>query len=72
MARKKARFRISIKDNITGRALKLELLYVIGGHYLIRQNGLQAESMRYGNLTQITSRLRRWLVRQAKMPFPNY
>ena len=69
MARRKARFRISIKDNLTGEMLKVELITVIGSQYLIRQNGVRANRMRYGNLSKICSRLRGWLVRQAKAPY---
>ena len=69
MARIKARFRISIRDNLTGETLKVELIPVIGSQFLIRQNGIRASRLRYGNLSQICSRLRRWLVREAKAPY---
>jgi hypothetical protein len=66
MARKIARFRISIKDNLTGQALKIELLPWIGTSYTVRQNGRIAGRIRNANLSNVCGRLRRWLVRQAK------
>ena len=71
MARKTARFRISLKDNLTGQALKVELLPWIGTRYTIRQNGIIAGRIRRANLSVVCSRLRRWLVRQAKAAYRN-
>jgi hypothetical protein len=63
MAREKARFRISLKDNRTGRALKVELWhYCRLDQYAIRQNGKRAKSVRAASLSVIFARLRRWLV----------
>ena len=72
MARKTARFRISIKDNLTGQALKVELLPWIPPRYTIRQNGLIAGRIREATLSVVCSRLRRWLVRQAKAAYRNH
>jgi hypothetical protein len=71
MARKKARFRISIKDNLTGHTLKVELLPWIGTRYTVRQNGLIAGRIPHANLSVVCGRLRRWLVRQAKAAYRN-
>ena len=66
MARKTARFRISIKDNLTGKALKVELLPWIGAKFTVRQNGLIARRTPHASLSVVAGRLRRWLVREAK------
>src|ERR1019366_2238510 len=66
MARKPARFRISIKDNRSGHALKIELLDWIGGSYEIRQNGVRATRIPHGTLSVVCARVRRWLVAQVK------
>ena len=71
MARKTARFRISIKDNLTGKALKVELLPWIGTKYTIRQNGVIAGRMREASLSVVCGKLRRWLVRQANEAYRN-
>ena len=72
MARYKARFRISIKDNLTGRALKIELLPYIGDRYLVRQNGLHARAVQHASLTKVFARLRRWMVREVKRSRSQY
>jgi hypothetical protein len=72
MARKTARFRISVKDNLTGQALKVELLPWIGTRYTIRQNGLIAGRIRHASLSVVCGRLRKWLVRQAKASLRNH
>jgi len=69
MARKTARFRISIKDNLTGKALKVELLPWIGTRYTIRQNGHIAGRIRHANLSAICGQLRHWLVQQVKAAY---
>ena len=66
MARKKARFRISLKDNLTGNALKIELLEGMGNRFSIRQNGVRARRTLHGNISVVCARLRHWLVTQAK------
>ena len=69
MARRKARFRISLKDNLTGQALKIELLSWIVERYLVRQNGRSASRITEATLSVVCARLRRWLVRQAKTTY---
>lgn len=71
MARKTARFRISIKDNLTGEALKIELVPWIGSRFTIRQNGLIAGRIPHAGLSTVCNRLRRWLVRQVKASYRN-
>ena len=71
MAHKKARFRISIKGNLTGHTLKVELLPYFGTKYTIRQNGIIAGRMREANVSVVCSELRRWLVRQVKASYRN-
>ena len=67
MARSKARFRISIKDNLTGRSLKVELIHQPWpGRYWVRQQGKNAERVKEANVSTVFARLRRWLVYQAK------
>ena len=68
MARKKARFRISIKDNLTGRALKVELVQVpLTSRFVVRQNGIRAQRVREANLSTVFARLRRWVVAEARL-----
>lgn len=69
MARRKARFRISLKGNFTGQALKIELLPWIGSRYSVRQNGYAASQISEASLSVGCARLRRWLVRQAKAAY---
>lgn len=66
MALKTARFRISIKDNLTGRALKIELIDWVGSRFSIRQNGLRATRMPEANISTVCAQLRRWMVRHVK------
>jgi hypothetical protein len=67
MALKKARFRISIKDNLTGRALKIELIErSLTGRYRVKQNGKPAQNIREANLSTVFARLRRWVVSEIK------
>ena len=67
MARRIARFRISLKDNRTGRSLKFELWHHCRlDQYTSRQNGKRAKSVRVANLSVIFARLRRWLVAEEK------
>jgi len=72
MARKTARFRISIKDNLSGEALKIELLPWIGSRYTVRQNGLIAARIPHASLSIVCNRLRRWLVRQVNATYRNH
>lgn len=72
MARKTARFRISLKDNLTGASLKVELLPWIGSRFTVRQDGVIARRITHASLSVVTDRLRRWLVRQAKAAPRNY
>ena len=69
MARKTARFRISIKDNLLGDALKIELVEHTGASFTVRQNGRLARRTPHANLTLVTTRLRRWLVKQVKAAY---
>ena len=67
MGREKARFRISIKDHQSGKALKVELIEASRlfhpGQYAVRINGRKAEKVPHANLTEVFDRLRRWLAR---------
>ena len=66
MARQKARFRISIKDNETGQTLKIELVQQPWpGRYWIRQNGKTARHLTAASLSTILARLRSWLVQRS-------
>ena len=51
MARKKARFRISIKDNLLGNSIKIELIDWIGSRYIVRQNGVNARRTPRANVS---------------------
>jgi hypothetical protein len=53
MARKKAHFRISIEDNRTGHALKVELVDWIGSSFSIRQNGVRAGRVPHGTISVV-------------------
>ena|GEM_PF-5130810 len=67
MARKKARFRISIKDQRTGKSLKVELIdadhLFRPGLYDVRVNGRAAAKIPQANITEVFDRLRRWVAR---------
>lgn len=69
MPRSAARFRVSIKDNKAGRALKVELIESPGlwgeRRYRIRMDGREPANVKEATLTEIFDRLRRWLVRRA-------
>ena len=54
------------RHNLTGRALKIELLPYIRDRYLVRQNGLPARAVQHASLTKVFARLRRWMVREVK------
>jgi len=67
MALNKARFRISLKDNLTGRALKIELIQCpLTARYKVRQNGKPARNVVEANLSTVFARLRRWVVHEKK------
>ena len=66
MPRANARFRLSIKDNKTRTALKVELIDAPGlwgeRRYRIRVNGREATKVKEATLTEVFDRLRRWVV----------
>ncbi|MBI5382213.1 MAG: hypothetical protein HZA31_09970 [Opitutae bacterium] len=68
MGRSPARFRISIKDKRTGKALKVELIDAPGlwgeRRFRLRQNGKEPELVKEATLTEVFDRLRKWLVKQ--------
>jgi hypothetical protein len=67
MSLKKARFRISIKDNLTGRALKVELVQKpLTRRFWVKLNGKRARNVREANLSKVFARLRRWIVAEAE------
>jgi hypothetical protein len=70
MARARASFRLSIKDQRTGEILKLELLDAPGlwgeRRYRIRVNGRLSAKVKELTVTEIIARLRPWLVARAK------
>jgi hypothetical protein len=69
MSQQKARFRISIKDNLTGRALKVELVQKpLTSRFWVRLNGKGAKNIREANFSTVFARLRRWIVAEAKRP----
>ena len=69
MPRAAARFRLSIKDRMTGTALKVELIDAprLWGkrHYRWRLNGREPDHGKEATLTEVFERLRRWLVKRA-------
>ena len=68
----RARFRISIKDQQNGETLKVELIDAPGlwgeRRYRIRLNGRPAHKVPEATLSEVFSRLRRWLVARAEKP----
>lgn len=66
MARPRARFRISIKDNERGRVLKVEVIACRGlwgeNRFQLRVNGRRARRVKEAALTEVFDRLRRWMV----------
>jgi len=68
MGRSPARFRISIKDNKTGKALKVEMIDAPGlwgeRRFRLRQNDKEPEQVKDATLTEVFDRLRKWLVKQ--------
>ncbi len=69
MSRSAARFRLSVKDNKTRTALKVELIAAPGmwgeRRYRLRVNGREPANLKVATLTEVFDRLRRWLVRRA-------
>lgn len=68
MGRSPARFRISIKDNKTGKALKVELIDAPGlwgeRRFRLRQNSRNPDQIKEASLTEVFERLRKWIVKQ--------
>ena len=66
----RARFRISIKDHLTGEGLKVELVDAPGlwgeRRYTIRLNGKPATKVKEATLSEVFHRLRRWTVARAE------
>ena len=69
MPRSAARFRLSIKDNKSRTAIKVELIDAPGlwgeRRYRLRLNGREPAHVKEATLTEVFDRLRRWLVRRA-------
>jgi hypothetical protein len=74
MGRPGARFRLSLKDQKTGEMLKVELIDAPGywgeRRYRVRVNGRAATKVQDVTLTEVFTRLRRWLVGRAKQSEP--
>jgi hypothetical protein len=80
MGRLRARFRLSVKDQVTGESLKVELIPApndtpfvsnpAAGRYRVRVNGKASTNLKDATLTEVFIRLRRWLVRRARPDHP--
>lgn len=80
MARARARFRLSLKDQQTGESLKVELLEAPDEspfppnpsqrRYRVRVNGKAATKVKEATLTEVFDRLRRWMVGRARTAGP--
>lgn len=70
VARARASFRLSFKDQRTGESLKLELIDAPGlwgeRRYRVRVNGRLSTKVADLTLTEILNRIRPWLVRRAR------
>ncbi len=76
MARPRARFRLSLKDQREGETLKIELIPAPNEtpfasnpaalRYRIRVNGRVSTKVKDATLTEVFNRLRRWLVIRAR------
>lgn len=76
MGRPRARFRLSVKDQLTGESLKVELVPIpnetpfpsspAAHRYRVRVNGRAAEKVKEATLTEAFNRLRSWLVGRAR------
>ncbi|MEO5959239.1 MAG: hypothetical protein ABIR80_08990, partial [Opitutaceae bacterium] len=75
MARTPARFRVSIKDNMAKRSLKIELVDASGlwgeRRYRIRVDGRDAIRVPVATLSEVFDRLRRWVVKRADSAGPS-
>ena len=69
MARRKARFRISIKDNLTNHTHKIKLFQAGGARFLVRQNDQRAQRVPYATLTKVFARLQQWMVKEVKRSY---
>lgn len=69
MPKSGARFRVSIKDNKSRTAIKVELIEAPGlwgeRRYRLRLNGREPEHLKEATMTEVFDRLRRWLVKRA-------
>ncbi len=76
MARAKARFRLSLKDQLTGESLKVELIEAPDEspfppnptmrRWRVRVNGKAATKVKEVTLTDVFHRLRGWMVARAR------
>ncbi len=67
MPRAKARYRISVKDNLTGHRLRLELVeQPWPGRFWLRVDGKLSPRLPGASLSQVCDRLRRWLARPQR------
>jgi hypothetical protein len=70
VARPRASFRLSFKDQRSGETLKIELIDAPGlwgeRRYRVRVNGRMSTKTADLTLTEIINRLRPWLVARAK------
>lgn len=76
MGRLGARFRLSVKDHLTGDSLKVELIPApnetpftsnpAAKRYRIRVNGKASTKVKEATLTEVFNRLRGWLVKRAQ------
>ncbi len=76
MGRPGARFRLSVKDHLTGEALKVELIPTpnetpftsnpAARRYRIRVNGKVSTKIKEATLTEVFNPLRGWLVARSK------
>ena len=75
MPRTNARFRLSIKDNVLRRTLKVELIETHGlwgeRRYRLRVDGRSPANVKEATLTEIFERLRRWLVKKQARHLTN-
>jgi hypothetical protein len=80
MGRPGARFRLSLKDQLTGESLKVELIEApdespfvsnpSARRYRVRVNGRAATKVKDVTLTEVFNRLRGWLVSRTKTKGP--
>ncbi len=69
MGRQKARFRISVKDHQVPTKIKVELIETTGlwgeMRFRLRVNNREPDRIKEATLSEVFSRLRKWLVKQA-------